>query len=145
MNKIKKIVCFLALPLILCVGKVNAGYLLIEDERDIERVSNNFAYFYRENRIDLEEINKLGFDSNKCSSHIQSIMSNSKGITGGIVRSFREELNRSVEDYYRTSSYIKSNTVKIKLILKEKSTLNDFIKGYNLMGHILPIIANRSL
>ena len=78
----KKKVFFLSFVcLLIGLSSVEASYLLIEDENDIERVSNNVISFYTTNYKQLLEMEALKFNKSNCLENIKSIIESPDELT----------------------------------------------------------------
>jgi len=132
----KKKVFFLSFVcLLIGLSSVEASYLLIEDENDIERVSNNVISFYTTNYKQLLEMEALKFNKSNCLENIKSIIESPDELT----REYLHDKNKFRKHFNYTKNYVKEKSdLVIKNIGEEKSQY--FINGLFYIHNVLKVI-----
>ena len=126
----KKMFFCYAISLLVWSSSLNAGYLQLEDERDVRRVSNNVINFYDTHYQDLIELKKENFS--KESLRLQNILNN----PSELVMDFINHKKAFLKEFSQVKIYVKNN----KELIKEKIGKDDyemFINGLFYIHHIL--------
>lgn len=117
------------------LSNVKASYLLIEDENDIERVSNNVISFYTANYNQLLEMEAQKFNKDNCLGNIKSIIESPDELT----REYLHNKSKFRKHFNNTKNYVKEKgDLIIKNIGEEKYQY--FINGLFYIHNVLKMI-----
>lgn len=130
----KKIFSVAFALLYLSTSNINAGYLQLEEERDIRRVANNVINFYHSHYEDLIALEKENFS--KQSPNLENIKVN----PSELVTDFIKHKKTFSAEFSQAKTYVKNN----KELIKEKIGEDDyqkFMSGLFYIHHLLKTVS----